>query len=207
MWEYILDILYPELCLACHKSNVSLCERCVCQFPEAPWQEGGIRARFAYGDKKVRRAIKALKYKRTKIIAPILGKHLADLVLEDMADTALFQSTDTIMAYVPLSSRRLAERGFNQAELLASEVAKIICLPVCHALIKTRHTESQTSLGRAGRLANIIGVFSVTNQTLIANKDIILIDDVYTTGATLSELRKIILEGGARSVRPYTLAH
>src|SRR3989344_1816283 len=208
MFDFILNILYPDSCLGCHKANVPLCTKCVDAIPDAPYTRDNHRARFAYADPIMRKAIRALKYRHASRIAGILGPYLADIILEDFGDVIDYKSERTIIVPAPLSRERLAERGVNQDELLAESVSNITGLYSELAVEKIRHTESQVALGnRKARLHNLEGAFNVPNPTSVARKDVLIIDDVYTTGATIRELSRTLRAAGARSTRAYTLAH
>ncbi len=108
------------------------------------------------------------------------------------------------MTPVPIHTRRLRERGFNQAFLLAKELSKLNGVEVNDILIRTRKTKSQTSLGRAERKENIKDAFALKAGADVKGKAFILIDDVCTTGATLEECARILKENGAREVLALT---
>jgi len=210
MLDFILDLLYPESCVACHRQKTPLCEDCLYQIDEAPWGNEKIKARFSYADLRMRAAVRALKYRKAQRIAPILGRHLGEYILEDLSEMALFSAKEqTLIIPAPLSKERLSERGFNQAELLAREVAKIINLEVViNNLTKTRHTPTQVSLkDKELRLTNLSGAFSIIHPEQIKGKTVILIDDVYTTGATIREITRTLRTAGARKTLAYTVAH
>jgi ComF family protein len=103
---------------------------------------------------------------------------------------------------VPLHRSRLAERGYNQAALLAREIARQLQVPHTQAAVRrSRPTPSQTSLGRTQRLNNVRGVFSPGRGSgSVAGQNVLLVDDVMTTGATLSECAAVLKKIGARSV-------
>ncbi|MDP3286329.1 MAG: phosphoribosyltransferase family protein [Desulfobacterales bacterium] len=116
---------------------------------------------------------------------------------------------------VPLHVKRFRERGFNQAYVLVKNLAKqaerFITEPVGlkigrDVLERTRYTEPQTGLGREKRMKNIKGAFTVRDASAVEGKRVLLVDDVYTTGATADECAKALLEGGALSVDVLTLA-
>lgn len=108
---------------------------------------------------------------------------------------------------VPLHKKRMASRGYNQAELLAIELAKLKGLKVIsNAVIRVKETPSQTKLSRDERLENIKGAFKVVHPELIKGKKLLLIDDVATTLSTLDELARVLKEAGAENITAYTLA-
>lgn len=106
-----------------------------------------------------------------------------------------------ILIPVPLYKKRMKERGFNQSEEIGKELAKFLKIPLIkNNLIKTKETLSQTKLTRNEREENIKNAFSVKNGGKIKRKKILLIDDIYTTGATMEECARILKKSGARSV-------
>ena len=108
---------------------------------------------------------------------------------------------------VPLHIKRLRERGFNQSLLLAHAIERKRQIPLNFSLLK-RHkfTLTQTGLNKIERKKNIKGAFEVSDKKKIAGKNIILIDDVYTTGATINECAKTLIKAGAQKVTVLTLA-
>ncbi len=117
----------------------------------------------------------------------------------------ILDGIDTI-TFVPLTGRRLREREFNQSMVLAKILSREFGLPLREALVKTNSTKPQNELTRAERLINLKGVFKVKFGSRIKNSGMLLIDDVMTTGATLSECSKTLLDGGASKVNCLTLA-
>ncbi|MEO0092971.1 MAG: phosphoribosyltransferase family protein [candidate division WOR-3 bacterium] len=95
---------------------------------------------------------------------------------------------------------RLRERGFNQAELLGIELAKLTGIPLINALRRQRNTKSQTKLAITERISNMQGAFGVQDASVIYQKKVILIDDVITTGATLASAAKTLFENGVSGV-------
>jgi len=108
---------------------------------------------------------------------------------------------------VPLHIKKLRERGFNQSLILARAIGEKQQIPVNFSLLK-RHkfTETQTGMHKAERKQNIKKAFEISDKEKIAGKDIILVDDVYTTGATVNECAKTLIKAGARKVSVLTLA-
>jgi ComF family protein len=146
--------------------------------------------------------IHVFKYKGKVTIGEILGKIMADHVYPGfaMADYAL-------IVPVPLHPKRLRERGFNQAVILAREISKKVSIPLDYLTLR-RHvfTEPQVSLGKEQRTANVRGAFAVKNTRKIEGRRIILVDDVYTTGSTIKECAAELLRCGAAEVAALTLA-
>ncbi len=157
-----------------------------------------------------------LKYRHAKRLAPILGKHLSEFILEDLSERGIFERIENpIIIPAPMSHKRLQQRGFNQAELLAEIVSERTGFQlIANLLIKTRHTVPQVSLkNKRERLTNLNNAFAINidgtenNLEPIKKRNIILIDDVYTTGATSREITRILRKSGAKKVLTYTLAH
>ena len=115
---------------------------------------------------------------------------------------------DWLIIPVPLSKNRLKERGYNQAELIAEYFSEKIKIQICAgALMKTKDTPAQVSVkNRKERLKNLDGAFAVKNPELVEGKNIILIDDVSTTGATLREAKKTLKLAGAKKVLALVVA-
>ena len=108
---------------------------------------------------------------------------------------------------VPIHENRLKARGFNQTEILLTEIAKKYNKLVNPELLKRiKDTPHQTGLGRINRLENLYMAFEVTNKKKIKNKKILLVDDIYTTGTTLDECARTLYDAGAKSVMSLCLA-
>ncbi len=107
---------------------------------------------------------------------------------------------------VPLHITRLRERGFNQAALLARHASELTGVPVSNALTRTRATSQQVGLGAADRSSNVRDAFATIEGVLVAGRRFALIDDVYTTGSTLSACADALRRQGAREVVTLTLA-
>lgn len=113
--------------------------------------------------------------------------------------------SEFIILPVPLHRRRYLERGFNQAELLARAWSKHLSLPILkNVLVRSRSTQTQVGLGRVERQKNLVGAFKLKQP--LRNSQVILIDDVFTTGSTLQECARVLKEGGAGEVWGVTVA-
>jgi ComF family protein len=146
--------------------------------------------------------IHKFKYGRSISLGDALGSFMANFSFPD------FDFTDySLLIPVPLHIKRLKERGFNQSLLLAGKVGKKYKLPVSFSLLKRcKFTLTQTGLNKTEREKNIKGVFIVTDKKKVAGEKIILIDDVYTTGATVNECAKTLIKADAQKVAVLTLA-
>jgi ComF family protein len=133
-----------------------------------------------------------------RILGDLLQPPLQTLIEDYPAD---------MMIPVPLHIRRLRERGFNQALLLVRELSKRMGIPYEErALAKIKDTPVQIALKKRERRRNIKGAFQIRDQEAIERKSIVLVDDVYTTGATVNECSRTLLEGGAKQVAVLTVA-
>lgn len=144
-------------------------------------------------------AICLFKYRGKVALAPALAQLMVDRLPS-------FDSVDLIMP-VPLHPDRLREREFNQSLLLADRIARRLGLPLSYTnLLRIAPAPAQTTLSRKGRLRNLRGAFAVLRPDAIAGKRILLVDDVFTTGATVNECAKTLRKAGAGDVFALTLA-
>ncbi len=135
-----------------------------------------------------------------------IGERLGELMAQFTYPSFLIKDYSSVIP-VPLHPRRLRQRGFNQALILAREIARCCSLGLDIAsLRRVVCTEPQVGLGRDRRGLNIKGAFAVTGQERITGKKIILVDDVYTTGSTVRECALVLMKNKAESVAVLTLA-
>lgn len=203
--KFILDILFPIECLGCGKESVWLCDKCL---ETIPLGVNFIERKYldrvlicgSYDNELLKKAIHTFKYDYASELCEPLGK----LLLKILRKVSLPE--EFILVPIPLHKKRLKERGFNQAELLAQEIAKGFNAPVLKALCRSRHTLPQVDLNEKERLKNVQGVFDCQEHLKIKNKNVILIDDVLTTGATMEECARILKRNGVREVWGLVLA-
>ncbi|MFC5860898.1 ComF family protein [Acidicapsa dinghuensis] len=162
----------------------------------------------------MRRAIHALKFERITALTSELGARLATAISQMAPQVDETTPSELLIVPVPLHRARQAERGFNQARNLAIEAIRV--LHQSHpewrlelspsSLMRQRATESQSGLTPRQRRQNLRGAFFVSDTQAIKDRHILLIDDIFTTGATVRACSKILMDAGAASVRVATLA-
>ena len=210
----ILDIIFPVKCLSCGYAGVDLCLVCTSNFPPAERENAKwVFSLFDYRHPPLKKALWLLKYRGKKRLANIFAEIMYGKILEELSDLAIMQNfRDVIIIPIPLSALGLRERGYNQAELIAKKLSELdgnINFKIeKHILIKNKETKHQARIkNRNERLRNLSGAFAVKNELLIKNRNIILIDDITTTGATLNEAKKILKKAGTRKIIAFTVAH
>lgn len=168
---------------------------------------------YDYRHPPIKKALWLLKYKGKKRLAGIFAEVLYSRILEELSDLSIMENFhNPILIPIPLSKKRYRERGYNQAELICKELVRLdnnVNFKLKNnILIKPNNTKHQAHIENRGeRLKNIIGSFAVKDTELIKNRNIILIDDITTTGATLAEARKVLKQSGARKIIAFTVAH
>jgi len=119
----------------------------------------------------------------------------------------LFRHSIDLIIPVPLHKKRRRRRGYNQSEIIAKHLSKVYCLPMSsQILIKTKNTVPQMKLSKKLRIKNLTDSFSSKNIHILKNKNIMLVDDVITTGTTLNTCAKKLIKAGAKKVFVFTLA-
>lgn len=135
-----------------------------------------------------------------------VGALLADFLTQGLRDPRLKGRSFDAVVPVPLHPLRRREREFNQAEVLSRELARKNNLAFCEALERLRYTVTQTHFDRRRRMQNLRDAFGLRRNAPVQGKDLLLVDDVLTTGSTLDECARVLLTAGARSVRALTVA-
>ena len=165
----------------------------------------------AYGSYEggLRELIHLLKYEQVRPAAGVLGRMLGEAIA---ALLPLLGEAAPLVVPVPLHAAKLRQRGFNQSELIARAALKSPALtsvcgqPPALLLERTRPTESQTGLTRHQRRENVHGAFRVLNAEIVAGRSVLLVDDVFTTGTTVSECARVLRNAGADRVWVATVA-
>jgi ComF family protein len=192
--EIETERISPPICKICGcplpDPDIDLCIECANHKQYFDWARS-----FGFYEGVLAELVKALKYRKEKALSKELA-HLLHKALDDIEIEAI--------TFVPLSPKRKRERGFNQGELLAWELGKLVGLDVLPTLAKTRETKPQTELSGKERVENVKDSFKVAQSPKCAN--ILLVDDVLTTGATASECSRVLKEDGCGCVYVLTVA-
>ncbi len=135
-----------------------------------------------------------------------LYKTIVNFLLKNENFFAILNSYDTIIP-VPISPKRMKERGYNQSALIANEIAKMLNLEYNNkCLLKTKNIIEQSKLNKEQRQENIQGAYKLYNSQILKNKKILLVDDIYTTGSTVNECSKILKQANPQKIGVFTLA-
>ena len=212
----ILDFVFPAKCIGCGKSGTELCVICLSDIPSAERESAKwIFPVYDYRHPIIKKSLWLLKYSGKKRLAKIFAESIYGKMIEELSELNVMENFNTpILIPIPLSSGRYHERGFNQAQLICEEIIRLDSSFTLakNILIKIKETEHQARIkDRNVRLKNLAGSFAIKNPKenaeFLKGKNIILIDDITTTGATLNEARKILKSYGARKVIAFTVAH
>lgn len=227
--ELILDILFPKFCFICNKEGNYLCEDCFslidifdrqyCPFCYPPKvvidgktcphcrkskNLSGLYCAASYDNLIVKKLINKFKYEPyVKELSIVLSSLIINYLvnLNNSVNQQIITDKNFVFIPVPLHKKKLKQRGFNQAEEIAKCLSGILKIPIFgNVLAKTKSTSPQVELEKIKRQENVKSVFSCQNPELIFNKKILLVDDVFTTGATLEECAKILKQSGAREI-------
>ncbi len=219
----VIDFFFPQVCIGCGKVGGFICFDCSkklsrllpplckkCGRPESSgaycnecWRNSNsldtIRSVFIF-EGVTRMAIHEFKYHNLRALSHCLSGFMAQYFREN-------QLVGDILLPVPLHDRRLKERGYNQSELLAREISKVIALPVKVNLVKrVKDNKPQArTVSVKERRINMLNAFVCTSSE-VYGKDIVIIDDVCTSGATLESCAGALKAGGARNIVGFTLA-
>lgn len=208
-----LDLLFPSKCPFCRQilqePRAPLCSGCQ---PKLPWLEGKrAECKVDFADTcisplsyrgTVPEAVRRFKFGGGRACASAFAVLVAQCVRDHSPVEA------DLITWAPVSKQRLRERGYDQAELLARRMGEHLELPVMPLLNKHRHTGPQSELkSDSARRANALGAYALLPESRVEGKRILLVDDIVTSGATLSECCRILKQAGAAYVCCVTLAN
>ena len=195
-----IDFLFPESDIEYRVRTISYAD--IQKYLSLHTDDSECTTFFPYRRALIKQMMWLLKYRANKNVAEIFGTILSEYVMETLAESALFENfTDPLLIPMPLSPLRKKERGFNQVTLIAEVIAKdnrSVFLTE-KALRKVRETKLQTTLSRKERLINLRNAFTA-DPRVVKGQNVILLDDVVTTGSTMLEAHRALRQAGARRV-------
>ena len=207
----IFDLIYPPKCVFCEKvlKSGDFCENCA---KELPYTKGdAVYQRFPFVAKcfsplyykdKVREAVIRCKFGGRQSYSSRFAA-----IMSECAENNLDCGGIDMISYIPLGKKRYRQRGYNQSELIARHIAAEVIVPCVDTLVKIRDNPAQSGIkDRAKRAKNVAGAYEVKDAGLVRGKTILLVDDVVTTGATLSECARVLSKAGAGRIYAVTLA-
>ena len=211
IFDYILDLIYPRKCVFCgtvlKKSDI--CNECLEDLPFTKGDETSQKLSFIpkcisplFYEGKVRESFLRYKFMGAQSYSVRYG-----MLMSECIENNLDCSGIDVISCVPLSYKRMRKRGYNQAELLAKEIAKALEIPYMPLLKKTKDNPAQSGTKNAKeRLKNVADVYSMQSKASVEEKTVLLVDDIVTTGATLSECARILRRAGAERIYAATYA-
>lgn len=225
--KYILDLIFPKKCLNCKKEGIFFCEDCfslidinpfqycLCDHPQKIITPGqcqkctkkslnGIYSATDFENSQVKKLIYNFKYQSQ---LKELAYPLSLLILMHLYLIKKYFPPNSLLVPIPLFLKKKKRRGFNQAEEIGKIISEKIKIPlIIDNLIRIKNTLPQAKLNKKQRQENIKNAFAVKNKKAFRGKIVFLLDDVYTTGATMQECAKILKKSGAREVWGLTVA-
>lgn len=208
----LLDLLFPPRCVFCRhllkRGEEGLCSDCQIQLPwclgENACQSGEFFSQCAsplWYQGLVRDSFHRYKFREATGYSKVYGRLMAQCIQDH------FQGRYDLITWVPLSAASLKKRGYDQAMLLAMATALELGDVAAETLVKVRSTDAQSGMRDDGaRRANVLNAYRAVDPELVASRRILLIDDVITTGATISECARTLRTAGAAEVVCCTLA-
>ena len=215
--EDLINLLFPELCNGCGKllyhGEKEICTKCLYDLPYTDFHlyEDNLVAKQLWGRLPVNAAMAMLYFKKgTKVQNLIhglkydgkteIGIRLGKLLAKKLSQSELYADIDIVIP-VPLHQKKLRLRGYNQSEYIATGLAEDLDVSVSTKnLLRNKSTETQTKKARYTRFENMQDVFSVIKPEELADKHILLVDDVITTGATLEACGNVLLNHGIKKL-------
>lgn len=231
---FLIDAFFPQFCLGCGQEGKIVCEDCLstigmsefnfcpfCEKPQRVFDSGkcvkhkffkldGIFSASSYKEKFLKELI--IRFKYEPFLKTLAGP-LASLIISHFLcfgnEKIYAVAENSIFVPVPLSKKRKRWRGYNQSKEIAKKLSDFYKIPLIEALFCYKKRQPQVGLAKEQRMENIRGVFAMKNSfdpEFIRDKIIFLVDDVFTTGATMEECAKVLKSAGAREVWGVTVA-
>lgn len=207
LFNTFLKTIFPRKCFGCKVRDFWVCEKCLNKIPKS-WQtpEKWMSAVFSYKSKVMRKIIWELKFSgRYSVLGDI--EEIIEKEFEKFIEKNNLKEKEYFLVPIPITEKSRRARGYNQSLLIAKKLAgpeKILE----GVLIKTKNHKPQNKIkNRNERLGNVKNSFEIRNEFRVKNKIVILIDDVVTTGATLTEAKKVLKASGVKRVFAFVVAH
>jgi competence protein ComFC len=203
LWDGIVEVIYPRenYCIICKEDDrFGICEYCKKSIMtiDISYQDKIIS--YGYYGGVLKELILRFKYKNNFTAGDILAEFLEECIIKN------FKYEEYIITYIPLSKKSKKARGFNQCEYIAKKIAIDLRIEVLEILIKVKETKEQKTLKKDERCENIKNAFKLKDGIKLNNLNIILIDDVITTGATLNEAYRLLKKFKVKDIKLLTLA-
>ena len=210
LYHWLMDTLFPPKCVLCgqllRREETDLCGRCRVEAPgysiskTSPQFLDSFAAVWYYED-SVRDSLLRFKFGGARSYAGCYGRMLAMRLLETVPEGF------DLLTWIPVSRLRKLRRGYDQVELIANAVGAELGMEPIPTLQKIRHNRPQSGISDASmRRANVLGADRVTDPEILAGKRVLLLDDILTTGATMSEAARMLKTAGAKEVHGATVA-
>lgn len=207
----LLEFIYPNVCGFCNK----ICKEEICNKCRMKIKKYQINIVIKPPNRYFNELISIFKYEgiiREKILQykfndkAYMRNTFAKIILKNKKLCGLLKKYDIIIP-VPIHKSRKAQRGYNQTQLIASKIAEYMDIEFCNnVLVKNKNTIAQSKLNRKKRIENIKGAFDILNLEKVQGKNVLLFDDIYTTGSTANECSRILKTAGAKTVGILTIA-
>lgn len=202
--QSIANFLFPLRCNNCGKSGSALCNTCLASLAPTPLSIGRVHSIYSYKSPLVKKLIKSIKYSRNTTALSVLIDH-AHSTYNDFLKT--YPTTEKVLVPIPKHSTKEKVQGYNQSTKIAQALSRTLHIPLAIVLTKPKYTQPQAQISdRVQRLQNVSHTMQASEQ-LSPHILYIVIDDVYTTGATITEAFRALKENGATTVCAITLAH
>lgn len=223
-WTRVLDFISPRQCVVCNRrlavTERSLCSACLLHLPRTLFQykpDDNPMVQLFWHLTPIRHAVALIHYEPRSEVArlvyslkyadrPDIGEDMGRLMAHEVRSSHCLDGVDALVP-VPLSRKRRRQRGYNQSETLARGISDVTGLPVVDKALRRRHfRQSQTQLSRQERRENVSGMFELKDDSALRNKHVLLIDDVCTTGATLTACAEVLQHVEGIRISVLTLA-
>jgi len=203
----LLNVIIPIACVGCGKEGNYICDKCDLFLSEATsiFAKGNLKEVISVWEYEglIKKLIHKIKYEG-------VSGAVNELVTKAFKRRELYIPEDMIITFVPMFKKKERIRGFNQAELIAKKLGEMTNRKVVPLLEKVKDTPSQTELNKEERIENVKGTFGLSKPGFSLSKpgfeNVLIVDDVWTSGATMEECSRILRKAGAKNVQGFTLA-